>query len=332
MLTSVEHAFVNIMLGLYLVISAVSILWMNVSPKYNWHQKIVDKFSGWVPVILQFCFGSLFSAYIILYTRSASLSNDWPFLLFLIILVISNELFRKRYLSITLPVSILFTVLFSYTIFSLPTFVGSMGPEIFIASGIVSLVIIFIFSMLLSHVAPERFQTSHLYLTVSVMTIYLLFNIAYFTNIIPPIPLAMKEIGVYHSIARSTDGIYTLIFESGGWLPFTSKTSDIFNRQNNEPVYIWSVIFAPAKLRVPVFHLWQYFDDTDRVWVATDLVEFSITGGRDDGYRGYSRKSGVFPGKWRVDVQTAQRNIIGRVEFEIVESTDAIVKLIQETR
>jgi hypothetical protein len=319
MLTRIDHAFANIMLGSYLCISAGCILAMNMSPKeYNWHRKLMEKFTRWLPVILQFCFGSLFSAYIIFYTRSASLATDWPFLLFLVILVISNELFRKRYLSITLPVSIFFTVLFSYNIFSLPTLLGSMGPEVFIASGLLSLLIVYFLTLALGRIAEEKFLESRTALRGSILVIYFLFNLAYFTNAIPPIPLALKEIGVYHSITRSSDGTYSLTFEPSQWYPFFKNPSNIPHKTDNKPIYVWSTVFAPSTLSVPIFHLWQYFDETDKVWVATDLVKFEIKGGREEGYRGYSIKSGVFPGRWRVDVQTERKDIIGRVEFKIV--------------
>lgn len=333
MLTRIDHAFANIMLSSYLIISALSILAMNIpAGTSNWHRKFIEGSAKWVPLILQFCFGSLFSAYIILYTRSASLATDWPFLLFLVILVISNELFRKRYLSITLPVSILFTVLFSYTIFLLPTFLGTMGSEIFVASGALSLLLIFLFARVLKRIAKERFAESQQSLRISILTIFVLFNLAYFTNIIPPIPLALKEIGVYHKIIRQNDGSYLLSFESGDLYPFISKPSGIFHQQKNEPAYVWSSIFAPTKLTVPVFHLWQYFDEVDKAWVATDKVEFQIKGGREDGYRGYSMKSGIFPARWRVDVQTVRKDIVGRVEFIVKTSAVSPPNLVNETR
>lgn len=333
MLTQVDHTFVNIMLGSYLIISALCILGMNIpAGASDWHKKFIEKSARWLPIILQFCIGSLFSAYIIFYTRSASLFSDWPSILFLIALVISNELFRKHYLSITLPVSIFFTVLFSYSIFSLPTLVGSMGVEIFIASGFVSLVIIYIICMLLSRITHERYSASRKSLWLSISLIYVLFNLAYFTNVIPPIPLALKEIGVYHSISRFDDGRYSLVFEPSFWYPFTSKTASVFHRQGNEAVIVWSSIFAPAKLTVPVFYLWQYFDEVDKTWVATDLVDFPIKGGREEGYRGYTIKSGIFAGRWRVDVQTIRKDIIGRVEFTVENSPTLPKKLVTEIR
>jgi len=331
MLTRIDHVFANVMLGSYLSLSAISIIVINMPTGTRWHQKIIEKAARWLPLILQFCFGSLFSAYIVFYTRSASLTIDWPFLLLLVILVVSNELLRKRYLEITLPLSLFFIVLFSYSIFSLPILVGTMGSEIFITSGIISLLVTFLLALLLSRIAPERLRKSRRSLILSVILIYVLFNFAYFTNIIPPVPLSLKEIGVYHTVTRESDGTYDLTFEPGAWYPFLSKTADVLHLENNEPAYVWSSVFAPTKLTIPLFYRWQYFDATTQTWVATDLIQFSIVGGRDDGFRGYSMKSNVFPGQWRVDVETAGKDIVGRVEFSVEGTSTPLSNLITET-
>ncbi|MDO8590977.1 MAG: hypothetical protein Q7R65_03285, partial [bacterium] len=82
MLTSVDHVFANVMLGSYLGLSAISILTMNMSAVsgrssdegavasgHAGRGGLSEKLAKWLPLILQFCFGSLFSAYIIFYTR-----------------------------------------------------------------------------------------------------------------------------------------------------------------------------------------------------------------------------------------------------------------------
>ncbi|MDO8590949.1 MAG: DUF2914 domain-containing protein, partial [bacterium] len=65
---------------------------------------------------------------------------------------------------------------------------------------------------------------------------------------------------------------------------------------------------------------------------ATDLIQFPIVGGRDEGFRGYSIKSSVFPGRWRVDVETAEKNLIGRVEFTVENVSKPVSNLITERR
>ena len=331
MLSRIDHSFANIMLTTYLSLAAIIILILNVHEAKRSLGREAARYAPWLPLILQFCFGSLFSAYIIFYIRSASLVVGWPFIVFLIFLVISNELFHKRYLSPAFQLPIFFIVLFSYTIFSLPILLGRMGSDVFIMSGLLSLVLIFILARISKRLAPEAFLKGRFLLWVSIISIYVLFNIAYFSNIIPPVPLSLKEIGVYHSVARQSGDFFSVSFEPGLFYPLIKDTANTFNRSGNEPVYVFSSIFAPTRLTVPIYYDWSYFDEAKKIWITTDHLQFSITGGRDQGYRGYYKKSGIFPALWRVDVETSRNEIIGRIEFKVVNGQTP-TNLVTETR
>ncbi|KKU65623.1 MAG: hypothetical protein UX89_C0026G0010 [Parcubacteria group bacterium GW2011_GWA2_47_16] len=332
MLERIDHTLAKVMLTVYLCLAAVSIIVLNMHEVRRARGKAAYRYSYFLPLILQFCFGSLFSAYIIFYTASASLADNWPFLIFLVFLVFSNEIFRARYLSPIFQLCTLFVVLFSYSIFSLPIILGRMGGDVFVLSGLWSLGAIICIGLLLRLVAREVFARSLLPLVAGISVIYALFNIAYFTNIIPPVPLSLKEIGVYHHVVREFDGTYKLTFERGSWYPLFKGTSDVYHREDNESVYVWSSIFAPTKLVVPIFHVWSYFDEIDKVWVTTDRLEFSVVGGREEGYRGYTFKQSVFPARWRVDVETARKERVGLVEFKIIGASKPEVNLTTENR
>ena len=331
MLKRIDHGFANIMLGTYLFLSFACILELNIHEARLSRGHSGRRYALWLTPILQFCLGSLFSAYIIFYTRSASLSVNWPFLVFLVFLVLANEFLHKHYSRPPFQLSLLFIVLFSYSIFSLPVLLGSMGPEVFLLSGLISLACIAIAAFLLNRIAPDRSSPSRRWFFVSIIFMYSLFNFAYFTDLIPPIPLALKEIGVYHSVLHQDDGTYLLTFEPARWYQFFADTSDTFTRENSKPVYVFISVFAPTKLTVPLFYRWQYFDEGKQQWLSTDVVQFPITGGREDGYRGYSSKQSVTEGRWRVDVETLPDQLIGRVEFQVVGTTTPLTHLVTET-
>jgi hypothetical protein len=212
---------------------------------------------------------------------------------------------------------VFFVALFSYSIFSLPILTHSIGDIIFILSGIVSLAVFFLFAFFLSRITPAKFKASRASLYGSVIGIYILFNLAYFSGYIPPVPLALKEIGVYHSVVKTSSDSYKLSFEPKPWYFLFGGTSSVFHRNIGEMVYVWSSVFSPTELNLPIFNRWQYFNESRNQWITTDLLEFFVVGGRDQGYRGYSLKTNVFPGKWRVDVETLRKDLIGRIEFTI---------------
>jgi hypothetical protein len=332
MLDRIDHGFARLMLTTYLILAALIILILNSHEARRSRGKEAARYAVWLPLILQFCFGSLFSAYIIFYTHSASLAVSWPFIVFLVFLVISNEIFHKRYLSPAFQLPIFFIVLFSYSIFSLPIILGRMGSDVFIMSGLFSLAVIYILALTSRILAPEVFAKGRMLLWTSIISIYVIFNLAYFSNIIPPVPLSLKEIGVFHSVSKSGSDSYLVSYEPGPWHPILKDTSKVFNRFGSEGVYVFSSVFAPTNLTVPIFYSWAYFDEADKVWVTTDRLEFKVSGGREEGYRGYYVKKGVFPGLWRVDIETARKETVGRLKFKIVPTSEPIENLVTETR
>ena len=132
-------------------------------------------------------------------------------------------------------------------------------------------------------------------------------------------PLSLKEAGVYHDISR-TSGIYTLIGEKTPWYEDLIYR-ETFHRVPGDIIYVYTAIFAPSGLTTPIIHEWQYYDNTSRTWMTTNTISFSINGGRDGGYRGYTQKSGVTEGRWRVNVLTQYGAAVGRVSFDVRNAT-----------
>ena len=76
-------------------------------------------------------------------------------------------------------------------------------------------------------------------------------------------------------------------------------------------------MFAPTDFGTEIVHLWQYFDNNNKKWINSSRIKFPIVGGALRGYRGYSFKTNVTPGAWRVDVATLRGQVIGRVNFKV---------------
>lgn len=316
----------NLIMIIYLVVVGGGILFLNAYYSCRLRGRIFEKFMYPMLFLLQFGFGGLFSAFFIFYSRSASFIVSWPFLLVLVFLLIGNEFFRERYLRLTFQISIFFVALYSYSIFAVPILVGKMGADIFILSGVVSLILIGLFILILFRLTPGKVGQSRSLILVSIGSIYLLSHIFYFTNLIPPIPLSLKGDGIYHYIERTANGQYFVQYEPAPWyLPFKEFNS-VFHWTPGTPVYYYSAVFAPTKLNMVILHRWSYFDEEKDEWIETDRIRYSIFGGRDGGYRGYTFKKNIAPGEWRVDVMTERDQILGRTNFEIVQA-DSVPKL-----
>lgn len=326
-LTRIDLWLDNLILGSYLIIAAFGITSYQAFNRKLIKGKGTKRMLFLLTLMIQFAFGGLFSGYFVFYSKSASLVTSWWFVLLIIFMLIANELFKEKYERLEFQVSVYFVTVFSFAIFYVPILLNKMGAWVFVLSGLVSLVLIRIFIQFLSLVAKAEVKKAKRTLTGSILSIYILFNIFYFTNVIPPIPLSLKEASVHHSIVRE-GSVYRATTEHTDWYDIPSWFRDTIHTTDSSTVVVYTSVFAPTDLSVDVFHSWQYYNDLTGDWIESDRFSYPIAGGRDGGYRGYTTKNSTFPAKWRVDIVTNRGQIIGRVRFNIVndEQTPTIVQ------
>jgi hypothetical protein len=84
-----------------------------------------------------------------------------------------------------------------------------------------------------------------------------------------------------------------------------------------QQLYAYSAVFAPIHLSTQIVHEWEWYDEAASSWRTETVVAFPVSGGRELGYRGYSFKSNLRPGSWRVDVETSEGRVIERTNFEV---------------
>ena len=322
-LPRIDLGYATLVLSAYLAIAAGGILLTAILAAGRLRLPATPRFLEWLELAVLFSFGNLMSGYAVLYAVSASFADSWPFLAMLLALFVGNELFRTFHRFLLFQLGMLFVALFSYLAFSLPILLSSIGTGVFLLSGALSLALFAAFAKLLERVDRARLRAMRRNLALTAAVIYTLFNVAYFGNLIPPIPLALRDIGVYHRVLTGTDG-YTLVYEPAPWyLRFFSRTDSVYHRAEEEPVYVFSAIFAPTKLRTTIFHEWSRLDEEADAWVPRFRISFPIIGGRDGGYRGYSLAERVEPGRWRVAVAAERGQVIGRISFTVVPAAAA---------
>ena len=90
-----------------------------------------------------------------------------------------------------------------------------------------------------------------------------------------------------------------------------------------EPLYAYSAVFAPIKLSTQIVHRWRRYNEKSGHWLTVSSVTFAINGGRDGGYRGYTIKHNPQPGDWRVDIDTSEGHLIGRIDFKVERAATA---------
>jgi hypothetical protein len=313
-LRRVDNLVDNIILLFYLLATGIMIFFTlrhrSGRALPGWTRKIEPHFL-WA---MQFCFGGLFSSYVIYYFKSASWTRTQFFFLILIILWIANEFLKQRMHNPEL-LSILYCFcLFTFLAFFLPVVMAKVDAWIFVLAGLISLMVSLSLFFLGLKTENGKWHPRTKAVAVGICATFLIINLLYFTNLIPPVPLALKSAGIYHQVTRTPSG-YEVKYVSPALLRFWQKWDDPFYWSEGENVYCFTAIFAPGKVRVPVRHIWSH--KTSNGWVQTDRIRFQIAGGREGGYRGFTKKHGIFPGKWRVEVETESGRILGRIDFMV---------------
>lgn len=320
-LQRIDLFFENVVIISYIAMAGISIALLNIYEGGKLRGKIFEWMHRLLPFVIQFAFGGLFSAFLIFYFRSSTIAAGWPFVLILVGLLIGNELFKKFYQRMAFHMSVYYFLLFLFFIFYIPIVLGAMGRLVFLLSGAVSLVVFSLFMLGMYLIISKRIDETRKIIVISVACIFVFTNLLYFANIIPPIPLALKDKGVYHTIIKIPGG-YDVEYESQSKLHFLQRYPTVHVIPGRS-LYVFSSVFAPTKLNTNIVHHWQYYNETQGKWITSTRAAFPIVGGRDAGYRGYSWKSNITPGYWRVNVETPQGQLIGRIKFFVEAASTA---------
>lgn len=327
-LRRIDALFDNVFLLAYLValgaLIVVAALVQHERTKHPWLVKYREAY----PAAIQFFLGALFSAYVVYYSQSASLTGTSLFLGLLVGMLIANEFIHRRMTNLYLLFGLYFLAAFSFFIFFVPILTKTMGYWTFFGGGVLS--VLAVVAMLRFLDRKGVFAKRHEFFAACglVLVLFGLLNLFYVQNWIPPVPLALRHGGIYHHVEPRTEaGVYDLSFEKPDWYEFWATSDDTFRYSEGDTVYCFTAIFAPTDLKTRVYHSWSFYDSDRKEWVQTDRIGYHITGSRDRGYRGHTRKRNLQPGRWRVDVQTAEGKTLGRIPFRVVRATGPVTAL-----
>ncbi len=317
-LNRIDQLFDNFILASYVILAMTSLLLLYAAAA----EKITGKFGElsrkYAPLFVQFAFGGLLSGVLIFYGRSGSWEQAWPFMLIILLAIYGNETIADRTSRLIYNLSILFIGLFAYTVLVIPVVTGIMGPWIFVGSGVLALIVMYGFMRLLHLIVPIFIAMHKKAIIFTIGTIFVSFNLLYFTNIIPPIPLSLKEVGIFHNVVRVENGDFQLTHVEGRWYQPFKNSDRVFYSRSADAVFCFAKVFAPTRLRTDIYHKWEYYDEYLSQWVQHSRLSYSIVGGRDRGFRGFTfiRNYGKAV-RWRCTVETGRGQVLGRDRFTI---------------
>jgi MFS family permease len=316
-----DLSLANLAFVAYLSLAAVAtFLAHTISSRFDTRDALWRRVvSALAPLAAQYAIGSLLSGMLIFYTKSATLSVSWPFLILLAAIFLGNEVFRGYRAHLAFQTVLFFFTLYAYAIFALPLTLGHLGPTIFLESTGLAVAIFAAFLGLLAWAGWKRLKsTLWLILGGSAVVLVVLVG-SYFTSLIPPIPLTMRDSGIYHDV-QHVNGDYALTAETERpWWEFYQPVT--IHHVAGTPLYAFSAVFAPGAFSASIIHEWDHYDTVQKKWVRESTIAFPLSGGRAGGYRGYSEITNATAGQWRVSIQTISGQTIGRINFTVVDTS-----------
>jgi hypothetical protein len=271
--------------------------------------------------VLHFLLGTLLNSYTIFYFKSASAFTSFFFIALLVVILTLNEFKRFGKSQSQVHIAFLSLCLVSYFISLAPIILGFIGVLPFLCSVAASLVVFYLYFLMMRARLGNESALLKTHLLFPFALVQAFFVILYFAHAIPPVPLSVKYLGIYHSVEKK-DGGYELGYTRSFW-KFWQHGDQTFLARDGDSIYCYTQVFSPTRFQDELQVRWLY-DDERRGWVSSDAIPLAVVGGREEGFRAVTKKSNFQPGLWRVQIETRDSREIGRIELRVEkdESTD----------
>jgi hypothetical protein len=313
-LSSVDDPFSLVQQVIYLALIAGLLVWelkiqVLQTPVMGFKSKVWQYRS----LLLHFFLGSLLSVYSLFFIKSSSIFASFAFILALLSLLVLNEMSLVQKGKLHLKVSLFVLCLFSFFSLIVPTVLGFVGWFPFLVSLLLTALVIW---GLIHHLQKTIIDKKLLFqnLTGPGVAVLSLFTLFYFMGWVPPVPLSIKNIGIYHQVSV-VEGEYQLKYERDWWKFWQNGAQD-FRALRGDQIIVFASITAPRRFDDQIIFHWSLYNKK-KGWQTQDRIPITIKGGREKGFRGYGIKQNFTSGEWRVQVETTHGREIGRIYFDV---------------
>ena len=262
-----------------------------------------------------FMLGTLLNIYTLFFFKSASLTASFLFLTLLLALLAVNELKPFESSGTALRMSLFSLCLISYFTYLVPVLVGSIGTWQFLASMACASAVAAFLGRTLIAALPARPDAVWRSLLIPYILVLAGFVSLYFLKVIPPVPLSLSEIGIYHDVRR--EGERFLLSSTRPRWKFWQRGDQVFLARPGDRIHCFVSVFSPTRFTERLSVHWL-FKDPERGWAESDAIPLDIAGGRDEGWRGNTSKARYLPGDWRVVIKTSDGRELGRIGLRVV--------------
>ncbi len=259
---------------------------------------------------LQFFFGGMFSALVVCYFKSSGSIASLLLVILLAILLIGNEFLKKHYESFGLNLALFCILGTMFMNFTIPHLVHRIGFIWFFLSTLLSFGICTLIWKI-SH------RNKKVLIAPAIISILLV--VAYLMNWVPPVPLVLKQQMPCQNFDNTS---YTCDVDAPSFLQKVGLKTPSVHKLEGKEVYFLSSVYAPAKLKAELEYRWYYEDPNTGKYTLTDKISSSrmvINGGRESGFRSYSKKKNIPAGRYRVETAYKNGAVIGSSVFDVYD-------------
>lgn len=309
----IDHPLVILQQALYMILIVGILSVEHLHEAGHWTLKRGLKLWPYRGLLLHFLLGGNLNVYAFFFLKSASIFNSIVFVVFLLILIVLNEMprIRETGLNVRWALAVLCLLCFYTVLF--PLLLGFVGWFPFLLAAVATGLSLYVHFRWMMGREKNLKVLSNQFLWPGLAVVAVFVGL-YFARLIPPVPLALESSGIYHNLERR-DGLY-LLSHQRPWWKFWHRGDQQFLARPGDSIYFFTQVFSPARFSDEVLIHWLY-QDPRQGWMSSDKVRMSISGGRKEGFRGYSVKKNYQPGSWRVQVETTDGREIGRLYFTV---------------
>jgi hypothetical protein len=267
--------------------------------------------------LLHFMLGTLLNAYSIFYFQSASGITAVCFVIAIAALLAVNEMPRFQKLGPVVLYALYSICLTSYFAYLIPVLIGDLRPWMFYlavtaASGLLFIQIYYLlrWGKSYSHVARHA--------AVPAFAVQALFVLLYTLRVAPPVPLAIKQIGIYHDVKRVQGG-WELSQQAKTW-KFWQRPDAVFLERPGDKLFCFARIFAPRHFHDGISIVW-FHRDPRRGWTQAHRLALTVSASSAVGFATDAYLTEPMPGDWRVEIESQDGRTIGLLRFSVALDT-----------
>ena len=321
MLTRIDEPLVIVQQALYLVVASFLIAVELVETRGpvmppRWVRGVWVYRKGF----LHFMLGTLLNSYTIFYFMSSSTFTSFLFIGVLVGLLIVNEFLHFDGVQERVHVGFWALCVISYFVSLAPIALGHVGVVPFLLANVVAAGIFHGAHRVVTGRLRFDRQWARRSFVMPVAGVQGAFVLLYFLKVIPPVPLSVKYMGIFHGVEKK-HGEYELSY-TRPWWKFWQHGDEIFSARPGDVIHCYVQVFSPSRFKDELKVRWMYYDKRAG-WLSADAIPLAVLGGREEGFRAVTTKANYQPGEWRVQVETRDGRQIGSIGFSVEMDTSA---------